>query len=293
VTVIATPDVEFKELVAYLRRPFMPAAVRWKIQSQWPDGKQADPKFAQVVAYIDARLVIERLNTSPCPDWEDQYEPVQLSASDKTLAIQCNLTVGGVTRSDVGIGQGPQRLKGARSDALKRAAVKFGVGVSVYAIPIVKMQCGAGSAEKLPVKGPDGKRTARIEAAQLEWLAGYYESWLEMPGRGKIFGEPIDHGDVLESAGAEADETSPDAESETLFEDPEPADPKQNGKRINARRAAGIGDLFDQSARDHLELAAKLAELGCPGDVDAADAVKGLKGAQADLLEAWLKDGAE
>ena len=50
----------------HLRRPFEPAAVRWKVQSVG-DG------YGIVVAYIDARLVVERLNAVVGGEWSDEY----------------------------------------------------------------------------------------------------------------------------------------------------------------------------------------------------------------------------
>jgi hypothetical protein len=43
----------------------------------------------------------------------------------------CDLTIDGITRSDVGEGVG----KALVSDSFKRAGVRFGIGVSLYAIP--------------------------------------------------------------------------------------------------------------------------------------------------------------
>ncbi len=47
------------EALPLLRRPFAPSAVRAKIQSQQ---RSKTPEWGQVIRYVDARLVSERLN---------------------------------------------------------------------------------------------------------------------------------------------------------------------------------------------------------------------------------------
>jgi len=173
-----------------LRRPFTPAAVKFKPQSVLGEGKGV-----LCVAYIDMRLVSERLNHI-CPnDWSDAYRPVGNGV------MWCDLTVHGVTRSDVGEGTG----KALVSDALKRAAVKFGVGVSLYAVPELKIWANQGrdlvSIWESGVK-QNGKKKydARIEDAGHAHLVAQYGAWLEQVGR-QAFGEPLDHGDVDGAAG--------------------------------------------------------------------------------------------
>ncbi len=183
---VAFPVESFREAAPHLRRPFTPAAVKFKVQATWPKGS---PTGGLIVAYIDARLVVERLNLI-CPHlWRDEYQPVGNGQ------MWCALTLDGITRHDVGEGQG----KGLVSDALKRAAVRFGVGVSLYAIPkmILKVEKG----ELKPARDslemtPSGETTVR----------GIYKVWLNQHGT-KAFGEPLDHGDVENAQGdPEADE---------------------------------------------------------------------------------------
>jgi hypothetical protein len=114
-----------------LRRPFPPEAIKFKGQSA-----NKDRNKALCVPYIDARLVIERLNHVCGMDWQPTYELLGKS-------LWCHLTIGETTRSDLGSGY---EGKGLVSDALKRAAVLFGVGVSVYASPSIWLPKGDGVA---------------------------------------------------------------------------------------------------------------------------------------------------
>lgn len=177
------PVDSFREAAIHLRRPFTAAAVKFKVQSTWP---KDNPTGGLVVAYIDARLVVERLNLV-CPHlWTDAYGP-------GSGGMQCSLTVDGITRHDIGEGTG----KALYSDALKRAAVKFGVGVSLYAIPQSFIGTQDGSAKaKRSNKGP----TLVLTDAGERNIRRGYAHWLETTGI-QSFGRPLDHGDVEGSQG--------------------------------------------------------------------------------------------
>lgn len=89
--------------------------------------------------YIDARCVMDKLDEVVGIDgWRDEY--TVLPGGNE---VECRLSVkfGGtwITKADVG-GQSEQpdegdRMKAAYSDALKRAAVKFGIGRFLYRLP--------------------------------------------------------------------------------------------------------------------------------------------------------------
>jgi hypothetical protein len=127
------------EVVAALSIPFSVGAIGWKIQKGLnKDEKTGKPTRAIVVAFIDARDVMERLDqVVGAENWSDAYTLVE--APGTRLSVECRLTVCGITKADVGTGtknsrddNGDNLAKGAYSDALKRAAVKFGVGRFLY-----------------------------------------------------------------------------------------------------------------------------------------------------------------
>ena len=212
------PVDAYREAAPLLRRPFTAAAVKFKVQATWPKDK---PEAALIVAYIDARLAIERLNLV-CPHlWEDDYK----SIGDGLM--WCYLTVDGITRRDVGEGKG----KGLVSDALKRAAVHFGVGVSLYAIPKIVLKTSDGHVVlkqgKLALT-PSGEGRCRT----------IYEMWLDTRGT-QAFGEPLDHGDVDDAAGdgdlAEAPAESAEADQAREKQDREGEQPDAPGGSNGSR----------------------------------------------------------
>lgn len=173
------PLDSLREAAIHFRRPFADAAVKWKVQAG-----------TLVVPYIDARLVIERLNLVVPHLWTDEYEPL---AGGKGLL--CRLTIDGVTRLDVGEGY---IGKGLYSDAFKRAAVKFGIGVSLYALPKVFLDKGKGQLREW--KDTKGKAHLEITDKGRADLDAGYRRWLVEVGV-PMFGDMLDHGDVYGSYG--------------------------------------------------------------------------------------------
>lgn len=192
------PLDSFKDAAIHLRRPFTPQAVKFKVQATWP---KDEPTSGMIVSYIDARLAVERLNLIVPHLWYDNYEP-----ADKPRFLRCALTIDGITRSDVGEGDG----KGLYSDAFKRAAVKFGVGVSIYAVPKMVLNVRDGH---LQVKGSGERQTVVLTANGETRARDIYSLWLATHGT-QAFGEVLNHGDVENSQGDVDAEASADAPPE-------------------------------------------------------------------------------
>ncbi len=90
---------------------------------------------ALAVPFINARTVMRRLDSAAGPgSWEFDWEPI--ASPDNRVAVKGRLNVLGLTRCDVGeASREEEPLKSAVSDALKRCAVHFGVGRSLYDTP--------------------------------------------------------------------------------------------------------------------------------------------------------------
>lgn len=192
------PLDSYREAALFMRRPFTPQAVKFKVQSD------LGGKGALIVAYIDARLVIERLNLLLPHKWEDDFKALDGNT------VECSLTVDGLTRSDVGQGPG----KAGRSDALKRAAVKFGVGVSLYSIPQSMLFLGQHDRYIKRQERKGKEPVTHITDEGDGQLRRKYDKWLHEHGV-EHFGPPLDHGDVGVSVG------DPDAAEDQ----PEPQEP--------------------------------------------------------------------
>lgn len=196
----------------HLRRPFSPAAVKWKVQATSPKGKPAER--AIMVGYIDARLVSARLNKVVGGNWSEK--PVRVA--DQPWALMYELTVFEQTHTDVGVAQGrsdDMKLKAMHSDGLKRPAVRFGIGEYLYAMPQVWIDVTEDGSEKsdgTPTikRTRDGKVPGFLPDAVFTYLRERYEAWLKAEGE-EAFGKPLDHGDAATgSVGYEAPDATPD-----------------------------------------------------------------------------------
>ena len=126
-------ELDAAAIAAKLAEPFKPEQLGWKAAATTKDKSRA-----MAVAHIDARDVMNRLDrVVGVANWRDRYEVLP------TGGVVCRLSVRiageWVTKSDAG-GRSEQedqgdQLKAAFSDALKRAAVKFGIGRYLYYLP--------------------------------------------------------------------------------------------------------------------------------------------------------------
>jgi len=112
-----------QDLTKRLTAPFSFEQSKYRVMNVTKAGDKASVAF-----YIDARDVMDRLDEVVGHDgWFDQYQ-ILVHERDRWV-IECTLTVNGVPKVDVGEGDAP---KDAYSDALKRAAVKHGIGRYLY-----------------------------------------------------------------------------------------------------------------------------------------------------------------
>ncbi|MCI0488538.1 MAG: RAD52 family DNA repair protein [Blastocatellia bacterium] len=83
------------------------------------------------IDYIDWHTAADILD-SVCPDWSHEVRDIIVIGD--LVAVTAAITIKGVTRCGIGVGQvfDEKGIKGAEHDALKRAAVKFGIARSLY-----------------------------------------------------------------------------------------------------------------------------------------------------------------
>jgi hypothetical protein len=123
---------DLRAIAAALAAPFEASEVKWRAGPV-----SADKSSAKPLAYIDARCVMDRLDSVlGMTGWKDEYEVLP----DGTAVCRLSLRLGGewLTKMDVGPpsqqpAEGDKR-KAAFSNALRRAAVKFGIGRYLYRV---------------------------------------------------------------------------------------------------------------------------------------------------------------
>ena len=125
------PEPDVKAITRALSAPFDDTEVKFKPQA-------VKGNRALALAYVDVRAIMDRLdNVLGVENWQDRYQFLP----DNSVMCRLRLRIGDrwITKSDVGARSeqpdGGDRLKAAFSDALKRAAVKFGIGRYLYRLP--------------------------------------------------------------------------------------------------------------------------------------------------------------
>lgn len=96
---------------------------------------RASPKTKKlcVLAYITARAIMDRLDSVfGIEGWKDEYEVLPTGVKCR-LAVR--ITESWISKEDVAPFTNIEALKGAFSDSLKRAGVKFGIGRYLYELP--------------------------------------------------------------------------------------------------------------------------------------------------------------
>lgn len=121
-----------KKIEERLAAPFPFRKVSWRISHT-----TGDKTKGMVVAYVDARTVSDRLDeVLGAGGWSSKLEPIYEGGLFKGFLCSLTVNIDGVeqTRTDIGTASNTEPFKGAASDALKRAAVHFGVGRYIYEI---------------------------------------------------------------------------------------------------------------------------------------------------------------
>lgn len=133
---IKRPDltpIDFK----LLGEEFTPQELEWKIQRC---GTAKDNKpWAQIVPYINSRAIMQRLDDHVGPErWKDEY---QVLADGIICTLSLHTSIEWVSKSDGAQFSEIEGFKGGISNALKRAAVKWGIGRYLYDFPQTWAEC--------------------------------------------------------------------------------------------------------------------------------------------------------
>lgn len=115
------------EQLAALKRPFAESEIEWRIGRA---GKSDKGPWAMVLAYVDGRAVMDRLDEvfGVC-GWSHTIREIALGDA---VGVVSRLEAGGAVHEDVAECSDIEALKGAASGSLKRVAVHLGIGRYLY-----------------------------------------------------------------------------------------------------------------------------------------------------------------
>lgn len=165
-----------------LSAPFAPDAIHWRAQTLTQDKSKA-----LALAYLDARDVMDRLDEAIGPEnWTDTYEETPRGRLICRLSLRIDNEW--IMKSDGAGDTDVEGEKGAISDSLKRAAVKWGVGRYLYDLGNVWAPCEVGQNGKWRKWAPDAdqifakalavvsKPIGPITDATRDWLIAQLQS---------------------------------------------------------------------------------------------------------------------
>jgi hypothetical protein len=197
--VTTLPASSFAEALPYLRAPYTPSLIRFRIETV-PDNSNQP---CVVVLYVTSETVMDRFNIICGEQWSmPEYTVLAHRQDDKTHHVKALATfkVFGRAFTDKGEASGESEVKAefnANARAFKRAARWPGPGQSLYQPCTIKMFRGVGEG-KLPTWSNDPKKP-HIDEAVEKYLLRHYEKVLAqkiIP----IYGEPFDHLAALNGA---------------------------------------------------------------------------------------------
>jgi len=113
---------------ARLLEPFGPDEIKWRAGTVSRDGKKA-----MMLAYLTSRAVMERLDdVFGVFGWEDRYQDLPGGGVECTIRVWDEDRERWIEKTDAADPTQIEGTKGGRSDSLKRAAVKLGIGRYLY-----------------------------------------------------------------------------------------------------------------------------------------------------------------
>lgn len=116
-----------------LADPFIPADVEWRIgRSGVKDGKP----WATCLAYITNRAIMQRLDDVVGPgNWRNEIKEWGIGSPGVLCGISIKVDGEWVTKWDGADQPDTEPVKGGFSNAMKRAAVQWGIGRYLYDLP--------------------------------------------------------------------------------------------------------------------------------------------------------------
>ena len=119
--------------LARLRDPFAPEDIEWRVQTA---GEKNGRPWARVLAYVTNRAIMDRLDEVAGPaNWRNEYREGPAGGVICGLSVRvprADGTADWVTKWDGAENSDVEPVKGGLSNAMKRAAVQWGIGRYLY-----------------------------------------------------------------------------------------------------------------------------------------------------------------
>ena len=147
-----------------LKKPFPTEDLEWRVQKSGIGNNSKKP-YALVVCYITSRAVQDRLDEVCTPEnWKNQFAPAPNGGV--ICGISIRIKDEWITKWDGADNTHIEATKGGLSDAMKRAAVHWGIGRYLYKLDKMWAQFDK-----------DGKYKDKIEGEYCSWNPPPLPSW--------------------------------------------------------------------------------------------------------------------
>lgn len=160
--------INVRELEAELKKPFTFEEIEWRIGSSFERNGEVK---ALALPYVTSRAIMDRLDAVFGLDgWEDEYQSwgnnAQLCAITVRIGDRFIKKWDGAESTDI------ESVKGGLSNALKRTAVKFGIGRYLYSFDPIWVRCEIKGKTKVIAKDEFDTTLATFYKKQLTKIYG-------------------------------------------------------------------------------------------------------------------------
>lgn len=146
--------MDAKDIRRALSEPFHPSDIEWRVQRA--GFKNGNP-WAMVLAYVTNRAIQKRLDdVFGVFGWKNEYRDIGNGG------VECGISVKHegewITKWDAAAETNIESTKGGRSDAMKRAAVQWGIGRYLYKLDATFAICEENNSLEHKAKAKDGNQ---------------------------------------------------------------------------------------------------------------------------------------
>ncbi|HQO81115.1 MAG TPA: Rad52/Rad22 family DNA repair protein [Deltaproteobacteria bacterium] len=170
-----------------LKEPFPPEDIEWREQRNGVD-RHGRP-WAMVLAYVTNRAIQNRLDAvCGLENWKNQFIP----GPNGGVLCGISIRVGGewITKWDGADNTDIESVKGGLSDAMKRAAVQWGIGRYLYNLEATFAQIDENGMYRGVAYASDSDRKARKNPVYFRWNPPALPDWALPQAKGQSEDEP-------------------------------------------------------------------------------------------------------
>jgi len=177
---------DYKIAMKELQQPFNEEDIEWRVQKC---GFKGGKPWAMVFSYVTNRAIMERLDDIfGIANWKNEFKPGP--SGGNLCGISIRIDGEWLTKWDGAENTNYEPVKGGLSDAMKRAAVQWGIGRYLY-----HLEVGFANINK------DGRYTQKIEDKNgmqwVKWDPPQLPEWALPQKDIKIDGSELDMNEVL------------------------------------------------------------------------------------------------